>query len=135
MSERRRVDRRQPAPTPNSETSSWEAVLRDVKELREEHVAPAIWNKSDEIALEIYDQLIADMRARDAAGERKYGVRLQPRNGRDSLWDAYEEALDASVYLANYDAECGHHNHHGLSRSAIRLAFSIRVRIWDRDGR
>ena len=29
----------------------------------------------------------------------KYGVGLQPHNGRDVLRDAYEEALDLCVYL------------------------------------
>ena len=34
-------------------------------------------------------------------GIRKYGTPLQPDNGRDSLQDAYEEALDLCVYLKN----------------------------------
>jgi hypothetical protein len=29
----------------------------------------------------------------------KYGTHLQPYNGRDALWDAYEEALDLCLYL------------------------------------
>jgi hypothetical protein len=41
------------------------------------------------------------MRARDHAGRKKYGTPLQPRNGRDSLVDAYQEALDLVVYLRN----------------------------------
>jgi hypothetical protein len=43
--------------------------------------------------------VLADMAARDAEGRRKYGVPLQPHNGRDALRDAYEEALDLCVYL------------------------------------
>lgn len=50
--------------------------------------APAVW-----------DLVIEDMRARDAAGLAKYGTRLQPHNGRDALVDAYQEALDLCVYL------------------------------------
>jgi hypothetical protein len=42
---------------------------------------------------------IADMAQRDVMGSEKYGTRLQPGNGRDSLQDAYEEALDLAVYL------------------------------------
>jgi hypothetical protein len=52
------------------------------------NAAPAVW-----------DLVVADMRARDAAGLAKYGTRLQPHNGRDALLDAYQEALDLAVYL------------------------------------
>lgn len=47
----------------------------------------------------VWDLVIKDMRERDAIGERKYGTRLQPRNGRAPLRDAYQEALDLAVYL------------------------------------
>ena len=50
--------------------------------------APAAW-----------DLVIQDMRQRDEFGHKKYGVRLQPNNGRDQLVDAYQEALDLCVYL------------------------------------
>jgi hypothetical protein len=40
-----------------------------------------------------------DMAARDQFGVDKYGLRLQPHNGRDALKDAYQEALDLAVYL------------------------------------
>lgn len=43
--------------------------------------------------------VIADMANRDAFGASKYGVRLQPGNGRDNLVDAYQEVLDLAVYL------------------------------------
>jgi hypothetical protein len=41
----------------------------------------------------------ADLDARLELGIRRYGQPLQPFNGRDSLRDAYEEALDLVVYL------------------------------------
>lgn len=47
----------------------------------------------------VWDLVIADMHRRDALGEARYGVRLQPHNGRDTLRDAFEEALDLAVYL------------------------------------
>lgn len=46
-----------------------------------------------------WDLVMADMRERDQFGKEKYGVRLQPKNGRDFLADAYQEALDLAVYL------------------------------------
>lgn len=47
----------------------------------------------------VWAAVIADMHERDAVGRRRYGVALQPFNGRDALQDAYEEALDLAVYL------------------------------------
>jgi hypothetical protein len=47
----------------------------------------------------VWDLVINEMSARDQEGRRKYGVPLQPHNGRDALVDAYQEALDLVVYL------------------------------------
>lgn len=43
--------------------------------------------------------VVSDMRKRDNLGRQRYGTPLQPFNGRDTLRDAYEEALDLAVYL------------------------------------
>lgn len=40
-----------------------------------------------------------DLEARNRVGYREYGDTLRPYNGRDALWEAYEEALDLAVYL------------------------------------
>jgi len=47
----------------------------------------------------VWDLVIADMKARDDFGRKKYGTPLQTTNGRDALTDAYQEALDLCVYL------------------------------------
>jgi hypothetical protein len=47
----------------------------------------------------VWDLVVKDMSDRDKEGTRKYGTPLQPFNGRDSLVDAYQEALDLVVYL------------------------------------
>lgn len=47
----------------------------------------------------IWDLVIADMRERDQIGTMKYKQRLSAGDGRDSLVDAYQEALDLAVYL------------------------------------
>lgn len=47
----------------------------------------------------------ADMRARIAKGATEYGEPLTSHNGRDALWDAYEEALDLAMYLRQAIAE------------------------------
>lgn len=47
-------------------------------------------------------KLIEWIGRRRALGVERYGHPLQPNNGRDSLWDAVEEALDQVTYLLNY---------------------------------
>lgn len=47
----------------------------------------------------VVDLVVADLRERAQAGERKYGTKLQALNGRDALIDAYQEALDLAMYL------------------------------------
>lgn len=43
--------------------------------------------------------LRAEVDAREAVGIERYGSPLQPFNGRDTLRDAFEEALDLATYL------------------------------------
>jgi len=47
----------------------------------------------------VWPLVIMDMADRDQVGRERYGVPLQPHNGRDALRDAYEEALDLCAYL------------------------------------
>lgn len=47
-----------------------------------------------------WEMVIDEMTKRNQVGIERYGVPLQPFNGRDSLQDAFEEALDLTVYLA-----------------------------------
>lgn len=47
----------------------------------------------------IWELVITDMATRDKTGRERYGTPLQAGNGRNSLQDAYEEALDLVVYL------------------------------------
>ena len=49
--------------------------------------------------LTVLDYVLADMAERAAAGFHKYGTHLQTHNGRDALWDAYQEAMDLCMYL------------------------------------
>jgi hypothetical protein len=73
------------------------------------------------------------MRARDVVGRERYGVPLTAGNGRDHLIDAYQEALDLAVYLANELVE------HGASLDAPidvrdpRSSHLVRVQdiLWD----
>lgn len=47
----------------------------------------------------VWGLVMKDMVDRDQTGRERYGVPLQGHNGRDSLVDAYQEALDLAVYL------------------------------------
>lgn len=41
----------------------------------------------------------ADLRQRIAKGAQEYGEPLTTQNGRDALWDLYEELMDACMYI------------------------------------
>jgi hypothetical protein len=56
---------------------------------------------------------MADIRQRDEYGEKKYGVRLTPFNGRNFAVDAYQESLDLVVYLRGLIYEQEHNEKHG----------------------
>lgn len=47
----------------------------------------------------VWGLVMKDMVDRDQTGRERYGVPLQGHNGRDSLVDAFQEALDLAVYL------------------------------------
>lgn len=56
----------------------------------------------------VADFVLTDIQARVDAGELKYGTKLMTHNGRDALWDAYQEAIDLVMYLrqAILEREC-----------------------------
>ncbi len=63
---------------------------------------PATWAlvQGDILARGEYT-ILSDVGLRNQMGIEKYGTPLQPGNGRDSILDAYEEAMDLTVYLQN----------------------------------
>jgi hypothetical protein len=56
---------------------------------------------------DIWPMVIKDMEDRNRKGKEKYGTPLQAFNGRKSLVDAYQEALDQVVYLRQEIEERG----------------------------
>lgn len=50
-------------------------------------------------SVDIWPLVVKDMKQRNIDGTRKYGVPLRSQDGRISLIDAYQEALDLCVYL------------------------------------
>lgn len=73
-------------------------MINEHQPMPEKNEEPAIW-----------DLVIADMQDRDKTGQKRYGTRLQPFNGRDALVDAYQEALDLVVYLRQIIYERDNH--------------------------
>lgn len=47
----------------------------------------------------VQDAVIEDINERKKVGIERYGTPLQAFNGRDALLDAYEEAIDLTMYL------------------------------------
>jgi histidine triad (HIT) family protein len=59
----------------------------------------------------IVSMVIEQYKARKLFGMQKYGVPLQPFNGRDALQDAKEEAMDMVLYLTQEQYERAHKKH------------------------
>lgn len=55
----------------------------------------------------IQSMVRADIDAREQVGIQRYGTALQAHNGRDALRDAYEEAMDLTIYLRQVIEERG----------------------------
>ena len=68
--------------------------MSDVRDPETDQVAPIPNDRPF-----IQDLVVEDVEERKQHGIRKYGTALQSGNGRDMLLDAYEEALDLTVYL------------------------------------
>jgi hypothetical protein len=51
------------------------------------------------MAPDVFPMVHADLEARNAKGKAEYGDTLRGFDGRDSLRDLYEEALDKAVYI------------------------------------
>jgi len=47
----------------------------------------------------VVNYVLGDLRERAEFGLKKYGTYLKEHNGRDPLWDAYQEVLDLALYL------------------------------------
>lgn len=68
----------------------------------------------------IFDLVIADLRKREAQGAETYGrARMEAFDGRESLQDAYEEALDLVAYLRKAIAE------RDADQAALQFAYRI----------
>lgn len=107
----------QPPPTPNQHEPVVDSLIRAIETDRvytKHPMSSEIVNiiatldasakrpKDIEEAVHLYvsftQQLVEDLKERKALGIQRYGVPLQPFNGRDMRRDLREELLDALVY-------------------------------------
>lgn len=86
----------EPAPIPNHRPAVWDLVIADMHARIAER--SRVIRFPTDAKRSIFHRLEADMVERDALGAERYGVRLQPFNGRDALADCYQEVLDGIVY-------------------------------------
>ena len=70
------------------------------KEEEKESPATVVQPMSIEGEAHVVNRVITDLHARNEYGRKKYGHPLQTFNGRVALYDAYQEALDLTQYLA-----------------------------------
>lgn len=86
----------QPPPKTTDRRPSWDIVMSYVDQLRcdNAHLTLGIGDN-------VIPRVLSDMRDRDTVGRERYGTPLTSGNGRDHLIDAYQEMLDACVYLMN----------------------------------
>ena len=102
----------QPISTKNDLPATWEKVIFDLTEYNgskaiyrdEEYVYNDLVELTHSIAnlnSISLNVLVEECYKRDELGLQRYGTRLQPFNGRDSLKDALQEILDLLVYMKN----------------------------------
>jgi hypothetical protein len=48
---------------------------------------------------EVYKIVLGDIAERAVMGKKKYGTVLKTHNGRNALWDVYQELIDAFFYI------------------------------------
>lgn len=63
--------------------------------------------ESSRLNMTIWDQIKADLDARDKKGFETYGRPFAAHDGRDTLIEAYHEALDLVAYLKKLIIERG----------------------------
>jgi len=56
----------------------------------------------------VVDVVLTDIKERAEIGRHKYGMYLETNNGRNALWDAYQEAIDLVMYLRQVILEQGY---------------------------
>ena len=86
--------------------------------------------RDDEVKAKAVRAMASDMQKRHKFGVGKYGVPLVAKNDRDHLSDAYQELLDAIVYLRAQIESLGGLPDPPLKIYAKDLQFRALIRIY-----
>ncbi|HET8689283.1 MAG TPA: hypothetical protein VFM18_21945 [Methanosarcina sp.] len=103
----------QPVPVANNHPAIWDLVVDDFKnDFKIESAEDFLYKEAVGLALAIKGRILGspelndiltsaleDVKSRNEFGIKKYGIPLQPFNGRNALQDAYEEVLDLVAYV------------------------------------
>jgi hypothetical protein len=73
--------------------------VEDAQEHEAEHAATAKQQAPKGSGNPILGMVLADLTNRALEGKEKYGEPLKAHNGRNALWDLYQELLDAAMYI------------------------------------
>lgn len=85
---------------------------------------PPVANERPAVA----DLVIADIEERKRLGIERYGVALQPHNGRDALVDHYQELLDGVKYIRQEIEERKDYRAEGAAAEREKIVEFIRQR-------
>lgn len=120
----------EPAPVRNDLPEIWPLIMREFQD----HSA-----KVGQVERIVINAVINDARERHDQGMKKYGVGLQPFNGRDALKDAYQEALDMLAYTRQFSLEACTELEMTQAREMMSIAansvMAYRAVIYARDGK
>ena len=73
--------------------------IDDAQECKAEHAATSKQSAPKGSGSPILGMVLADLTNRALEGKEKYGEPLKAHNGRNALWDLYQELLDAAMYI------------------------------------
>ena len=73
--------------------------VEDAQECKADNAATSKQSAPKGSGNPILGMVLADLTNRALEGKAKYGEPLKAHNGRNALWDAYQEALDLAMYL------------------------------------
>lgn len=91
-------------------------MMSGLKNRPEDQQLPIVQNEQSFIQ----DMVINDIRDRKELGISRYGTALQANNGRDMAKDAYEEAMDLTIYLKGLMEEISDLKNVKPSRSKLK---------------
>lgn len=75
------------------------ASIEDAHECNAKHAATAKQPIPKGLGSPILGMVLSDLTNRALEGTAKYGEPLKAHNGRNALWDLYQELLDAAMYI------------------------------------